>query len=71
MDGRSGIPLPPPISTRGAATADARWDGLDAPVWMSGLGVNNASWPLAAGTYRVIGYFGGVAGPAATLVVTP
>ena len=33
--------------------------------------VNNASWPLAAGTYRVMGYFGGEAGPAAAFVVTP
>lgn len=33
--------------------------------------VNNASWPLAAGTYQVIGYFGGEAGPAAELVVRP
>jgi hypothetical protein len=33
--------------------------------------VNNASWPLPVGTYRVIGYFGGDPGPAATLVVTP
>ena len=33
--------------------------------------VTNESWPLAAGTYRVMGYFGGEAGPAAELAVTP
>lgn len=33
--------------------------------------VNNANWPLEPGTYRVVGYFGGRAGPPATLVVTP
>ena len=45
--------------------------GRQLPLGRSSRLVRTVSVPLAAGTYRVIGYFGGEPGPAATLVVAP
>ena len=69
VDDSTGAPAGPSVDTWGQPVFVFR--GGETKAFEDSTLVNNASWPLAAGTYAVIGYFGGQAGPAATLVVTP
>ena len=69
VDDSTGAPAGPSVDTWGQPVFVFR--GGETKAFEDSTLVNNASWPLAAGTYRVMGYFGGEAGPAATLVVTP